>query len=383
MPKLIGWREIMEATSHERDLLLIERLGIMPGEADECNDIHDAARLIMKKAMGIGLEKYDALQQISTHNLAALLSPDWSSPSDASRATSRQITETMIKRYNGEGLNFPAIHYLRADAFMDITGKPLTVNAEEAFHTWEIDFSDHDLIKGVKLPDRLGEVECFVLGAYSALGLYSSQNNLILNTGLKNKDFVFGTLSDCVEETFNITTTKIDNKNSRPANPKTTKPKHKLDCYIKSQAHRDFVEQYFSHYSGDGREKKYTVPENLKDDSLFTLPYETRIQLFAMGMLSSRPYVTSERGKPVLRVKRKNESYVEMMKQVCDELDIKSIARKESGSHVFIIHEKGIADVMTRDVPVAHPLLSRYPGMLQNPHQHRALIAQGVNFYSN
>ena len=182
---LVPWKKLIEADDLGRQELLEEKLDITKSEIYEVEGDHlSAGCLIFEKSLKKGLKKNQALAEITTHTLSALVEADWGNSRNAVRRTSKKIKKDYLSLKNNienkVDQDFSNIHFLREDVFELVKNKKFLVNSINK-NGWDINFSSKDLLRGTKLPHKFDGLSYFLFGVYYAIGNPGRENQFYLN----------------------------------------------------------------------------------------------------------------------------------------------------------------------------------------------------------
>ncbi|MFW5991117.1 MAG: hypothetical protein ACOCQX_02705 [Candidatus Nanoarchaeia archaeon] len=361
---LVQWKEIIESDSKGRYKILEESLNISPTEAKEAfADPVIAGILVYEKALDMGLEKYQALGEIKTHTVAALVEQEWDR--NSSRKLSRRLQERYAKfRLNGE----PYIHHLRSEVFRQVEGKRLNPNFTNG--DWDVEYSRHDLVRGTKIPPLIDEQSSFLCGVYTSIGHLNGTHQFYLSSSKKRHEFIDTVVSHLVKDIFNLefemnksAVTKSSGFNNKYYSFNT------FDPTITSKAHAQFLDKYF--YDPDN------APRAIVDDEVCTSEVDKRLLGYFAGLVNSRGTLSRENNSLILNIMSKNRrNFLQNTAELGGELGFNSTLRDKNNTNMLRYSKKELEKMTQTHMPFyeSRPeIFSSYQGIFCNPYQLRQL----------
>jgi hypothetical protein len=387
MASLISWEELFRSSSEQRFTLLRNALGIDSEAAKRLiGSSVEAGCLILESGLEMGLSKREALEQISTINIAAVIDPDWEKPQTAIKNSNHELHA----RYSGEkvssrkqfGIDFPLIHFLRKESFERVVGKSFIANAILTKRYWDVRASNQDFKRGSIIPYPVDEMGLFIMGVYYTISSTNGKNQFILHSDKKRKDFIEKIMVPSVMRYFNAV---IPIRNSerfyenRPSGKSYTSKI--LDIRVTSKMHRDFVERYFR-FRRDlgGLADHYLLPSLLDKRNYYNLRLaereDERHSFFLFGALNARGSIQYENDTAIMIMIDKNESYLDIIQEVAENVGYRPSLKRRGKSDTYQLRFSRKEVDRMREETLCDRLFDRYPdifrermGIFVNPHQ--------------
>jgi len=380
---------LINAKGHRIYKILEKGLNISRFEAESVvGDMIGAACMIYEKALARGLKKNQALAEIKTYTLAALVDDVWSSnPNNSARRVGRKL----VKHYGHErastrkrtGRTLPHIHFLREDAFRLVSQKTLLANALKSNSTWDVEYSNIDINRGTKIPNPLDELGAFLLGVYFSIGSPGEGNQFYFNVRKSNRLLVEKMISKCILELFNIKGEMF----SRPKNKRSgfNSQKYSFDeseMSITSKAHREFIDKYFRFWTdydnGSLENRAYRIPWRLYDQSKHSTMIDQRMYYFFMGIIATRGTVQNENNSKILLIFNKNRSLLDRIQEVSEYNDFFPSLKAKNDSYHLRFTRNDLEKMVNSDdngiLRKKYPhLITQQRGLIVNPYHLRQL----------
>lgn len=209
----------------ERVTLIAENLGVSDSSITQFHDsnnptyqkILDAAEFIYTALKKKGLNKHEAMAQITSGTLATFLYPDDNLSKAANKTASIiniEFTEDMQAYGQKLQVELTSTEMVRINIFENVEDRLLEPNSAQARSAWgeSVKFSYQDLIRGTRIPQQIDNEVAFLLGAvfYGARQIVPQKFSFRLSDkGGKNKNY-FGNLASLIEKHFTIVPTNQD-----------------------------------------------------------------------------------------------------------------------------------------------------------------------------
>lgn len=351
MRNIVPWKELMECSEQTRYELLEERLGISREEAISVESPVEAGTLVLQKSIDLGLEKYEALGQLTTHTLAAITEDNF----DGNFA--RRFSRRLKDRYGEKTADIPYIHFLRSEVFENFFGKSLEAN--HSVSGWDVDFSTHDLVRGTKLPFPIDDLSVFLCGVYNAIGHQNGSNQFYLCSAKNRVDFIDSIVKPGVRKVFNIDfemnpsfVTKTSGFTDKTYTFENFQPT------ITSKAHSQFLKKYLLH-----------VPDILESDEYCTSCIDERFRTYFAGVVSARGNLSRENNSLILQMINRDATSLENLAYFGQELGYNCTVKPKNNSYILRFPRKDVVRMAEENIPLygKDGIFTDYKGVFSNP----------------
>lgn len=204
-----------------------------------------------------GMDKNTAAGLITTSSLTAFILDTWVNQYAAERDTQRKIYNSYYKPKKDEELKFPGTHFsnpfmLRKEVieeYKSASGEEnytLEANITRARNNWgtNVKASDKDLMRGIKVPDKIGAEEAFLLGIYYGDRVIKpSKYEIDLAGRREDKKLYEEIITPLLYLKFNL-----KREPTYPTGKKTPEKYGQLRIYINSKFHYTFLDNVFNFY---------------------------------------------------------------------------------------------------------------------------------------
>jgi hypothetical protein len=379
---IVPWKKLIESSETQKDGLLEEKLGITREEIIMVKDDYlSAACLIFEKTLKMGLKKHQALAEITTHTVSALVENDWSKPQTSVRRTSRLIKNDYFvlknEMFKQSRQEFSNIHFLREEVFQLVKNKEFLVNSINK-NGWDVTFSSKDILRGTKLPHKIDGLFSFLLGVYFSIGNPGKQNQFYLNTKKNRIDFLDEIVSSTVLKIFNIKSGVYSNLvNKKSGYNSKIYSFYDHEYSITSKAHQQFIKNYFNFWKNNQplnhAKRVYKIPELIFDGVYSDLPFKKKIKYFFSGIINSRGNIQSENKSKIMIMIDKNYSYLESIQKICLLNGYNPTLKSKNDSYILRFSKSMLKDlVVNQETPLFYEnknLFEKNLGVFVNSYQ--------------
>lgn len=250
----------------------------------------------------------------------------------------KEVTEELISRYSKEasnresrfGIKFPLTHLLREELGIYYG------NAEEAMARLpRVRFSKFDLLRNVKIPTEIGELEAITLG------IFYGDGNLITNDGNSYMVTLFGT-----EEDFRFYGNFV-----KPA----LKQMFGIDAKLKPVGNGDFVYNvpgieikstalftWLNNHMGLSISRDKQLIPHIKDDAI--------AWNILKGVLATRGMIYIGDEKSLMRITDKNAGYIKSIADLAGRFGLKSNQRVYDDLAILDFPKTQLRDMLRKGV---------------------------------